>query len=229
MKTTDCLFSFKKAMPGASSRHRRLRHAVGLFAFFSAIAAGCLSAPRAQQQAAAAQRRTFLPTAAPAAPQAARFAAIKIGTFRTLPPFDARTFIVRRPDGECVSDFYNGWVAAPNDLIRVQTARYLTETKLFSDVYDASSSVCPPFALEGVVSELALDYTGAQPVAVATLRLLVLDNRAPTFNVLFSAERTGRAAFTATDRTAPAQAFGHALTQALAALAQSLAEAPLPH
>ena len=203
-------------------------HALALALLAAALAAGCLSVPRAQQRAAAAQKRTFLPVATPAAPHATRFAALKVGAFRTLPPFDARTFIVRRPGGECVGDFYNGWVAAPNDLIRGQAARYLAESALFADVYDAASAVCPPLALEGVVSDLALDYTGAQPAAVVTLRLLVLDGRAPAFTVLFSAEKTGRAPFDAADKAAPAQAFGQALTQALADLTQALADAPLP-
>jgi len=235
MKTANRFSSFwnptsrmRCAAWGVSWDRCDFRHVIGLLALLSVVTVGCLSAPRAQQQAAAAQRRTFLPIAGPAAPQAVRFAAIKIGTFRTLPPFDARTFIVRRSDGECVGDFYNGWVAAPNDLIRAQTARYLTESKLFADVYDASSSVCPPLVLEGVVSELSLDYKEAQPTAVVTLRFLVLDNRASTFTVLFSAEKTGRAPFEPADKAAPAQAFGQAFTQALGALAQALGDAHLP-
>ena len=192
------------------------------------LLAGCLAAaPRAQQKAAA-QKRTFLPVAAaPSAPAAApRFAAVKIRSFRALPPFDATGFVVRRSGSEFATDFYNAWLVPPQDLIRVQTARYLEQTGLFGAVYDASSGTLPPLSLEGVVSELFLDYAGQAPAAVVTLRLLVLDERAPAFTVLFSAEKTGRAAFDPADPAAPAHAFGQALTQALEALSRALAEAP---
>lgn len=192
------------------------------------LLAGCLGASRAQQ--AAAQKRTFAPLAQPAAPLAPspRFAAVKVRAFRVLPPFDARTFIVRRGGGEFAADFYNMWVVPPQDLLRVQTARYLEQTGLFSAVFDASSGTLPPLNLEGVVSDLCLDYTGGAPAAVVTLRLLVLDERSASFTALFSAEKTGRAPFDPADPSAPAQAFGQALTQALEALSQALAIAPLP-
>ena len=190
------------------------------------LVTGCLATHRAQH--AAAQIRSFMPVAAPAAPQTARFAALKLRTFRTLPPFDAHSFIIRRPGGELVSDYYNTWIAPPGDLIRAQTARYLEESRLFSAVYDASSGTLPPLGLEGVVSELCLDFTGAKPAAVVTLRLLVLDERSPAFTVLFSAEKSSRVTFDATDKSAPSPAFGQALTQALEALTQALATAGLP-
>jgi len=189
---------------------------------FLLLAAGCFGTSRTQQQAIA-QKRTFIPVAAPAAPRTTRFAALKVRAFRTLPPFDAHTFIVRRSGDEFVRDSYNTWIAPPNDLIRVQTVRYLEESRLFSAVYDASSGTLPPLGLEGVVSELYLDFAGPKPAAVVTLRLQVLDERASAFTILFSQEKSGRAEFDASDKTAPSQAFGLALTQALDALTQALA------
>lgn len=181
--------------------------------------AGCLGAGSRP----GAPKRTFLPVAeAPAARLSApRFGPVKIRSFRALPPFDARSFIVRRAGSEFAADYYNAWIAPPQDLIRVQTARYLERTGLFSAVYDASSGTLPELSLEGVVSEFFLDCGGGAPAAVVTLRLLVLDERAPGFTVLFSAGKTGRALAGAD----PALAFGQALTQALAALAQALGEA----
>jgi ABC-type uncharacterized transport system auxiliary subunit len=202
-------------------------HALTLFAL-PLLFTGCLgAAPRAQQRAAA-QKRTFLPLVSPAAAQAAapRFAPVKIRGFRALPPFDASGFIIRRPNSEFTADFYNAWLVPPQDLIRNQTARYLEQTGLFSAVYDAASGTLPPLSLEGVISELYLDCSGDTPAAVVTLRLLVLDERAAAFTVLFSAERSGRAPYDASDKSSPAQAFGQALTQALAALTQALADAP---
>ncbi len=193
------------------------------------LAAGCLHAPRAQQQAAA-QRRTFAPQAVPGArlAEAPRFAAVKLRGFRCLPPFDSRPLIVRRPGGEVAADFYNSWVAAPHDLLRAQTARHLERTGLFTALYDAASGTLPPLGLEGVVGELALDYTGARPAAALTLRLLVLDERAPDFAVLFSCERSARVPFDPGPADAGVRALNEALSNVLEALGRDLADAPLP-
>lgn len=195
----------------------------------SLLLTGCFSGKSAQQQAAA-QKRTFVPVVAPAQPAAATpgFAAVKVRAFRALPPFDARTFIVRRAGGEFAADFYNGWLVSPQELIRVQTSRYLEESRLFSAVYDAASGTLAPLGIEGVVSELYLDYTGENPEAVVTLRILVLNERSSDFTVLFTAEKGARVPFDPASKTGASQAFGVALTQTLEALAHALAAAPLP-
>jgi len=195
-------------------------------ASLSLFLVGCFGSTRVQQKTV--QKHAFLPIVAPAPAQTTRFAAIKIRTFRTLPPFDARTIIVRRPGDEFVCDTYNTWIAPPNDLFRSQTARYLEETHLFSAVYDASSGTLPPLGLEGVISELYLDFTGKKPVAVVTLRLLILNEKVPAFTVLYSAEKTGRFAFDPSDKVSLSKVFGQALTQALEAQAHSLMETSLP-
>ncbi|MEI7898921.1 MAG: hypothetical protein WCK89_01615 [bacterium] len=207
MKTTACLVLFTSSL----------------------LLAGCLGGKSAQLQAAA-QKRTFVPVVAAAQPvsPAPGFVAIKTRPFRVLPPFDTRAFIVRRAGGEFAADFYNGWIVAPQELIRVQTQRYLEEAGLFAAVYDSASGTLAPLSVEGVVSELTLDYTGEAPAAVVTLRLLVLDERAADFTVLFSAEKSARVAFAPDDKGAPAQALGAALTQTLESLIRALAAAPLP-
>ena len=194
-----------------------------------ALLAGCLGGKSAQQQALA-QKRTFVPVAdaAQAVAPSPGFAAVKIRSFRASPPFDARTFILRRADGEFVADFYNGWIVPPQELIRVQAARYLEEARLFAAVYDTGCGTIAPFGLEGVVSELYLDYTGEKPAAVVTLRLLVLDDQVPDFRVLYTDEKSARVPFDSAGKNAASQAFGKALTQTLEALVKELARAPLP-
>jgi len=191
------------------------------------LAAGCLGGRHAQRQALA-QKRTFVPLAGAAKPlaPAPRAAAVKVRAFRALPPFDARAFIVRRPGGEFAADFYNGWLAAPHELIRVQATRYLEASGLFAAVYDSASGTVAPLGLEGLVTELYLDHSGDAPAAVVTLRLLVLDERTPSFTVLATHEAQARVAYTPSAPAAASEAFGQALTQTLEALAAALAAAP---
>jgi len=191
------------------------------------LAAGCLGGRHAQRQALE-QKRTFVPLAGAAKPfaPAPRAAAVKVRAFRALPPFDARAFIVRRPGGEFAADFYNGWLAAPHELIRVQATRYLEASGLFAAVYDSASGTVAPLGLEGLVTELYLDHSGDAPAAVVTLRLLVLDERTPSFTVLATHEAQARVAYTPSAPAAASEAFGQALTQTLEALAAALAAAP---
>lgn len=193
----------------------------------STLAAGCLGGRHAQRQALA-QKRTFVPLAGVAKPLALapRAAAVKVRAFRALPPFDARAFIVRRPGGEFAADYYNGWLAAPHELIRVQATRYLEASGLFAAVYDSASGTVAPLGLEGLVTELYLDHSDAAPAAVVALRLLVLDERTPSFTVLATHEAQARVAYTPGAPAAASEAFGQALTQTLEALAAALAEAP---
>ena len=192
------------------------------------LLSGCIGGRSAQQQALN-QKRTFLPLVqtAPALVATPRFAAVKIRPFRIMPPYAARNFIVRRADGEAVADFYNSWLIPPQELFRVETARYLEATKLFAAVHDLDCGTFAPLGLEGVVNELYLDYSEAMPAAVVTLRLLILDECSPHFNLRFTAERQARVPFDPQLKNGASLAFSQALTQTLAALAEQLAQATL--
>ncbi len=192
------------------------------------LAAGCLGGSRAQRQALA-QKRTFVPLAGVAKPlaSASRAAAVKVRAFRVLPPFDARAFIVRRPGGEFAADYYNGWLAAPHELIRVQTTRYLEASGLFAAVYDGASGTVAPLGLEGWVTELYLDHSGDAPAAVVAMRLLVLDEQTPSFTVLATPEAQARVPYTPGTPAAASEAFGQALTQVLEALSAALSTCSL--
>lgn len=196
----------------------------GLFLIASCLAMGCVSSLSHAQRTAGQQKRTYLIEAAPAVSRSAvpLFGAVKIGRFSALPPFDSTCFVVRRPSGETVLDFYNGWIAAPHDLLRTQTSRYLEQTGLFEAVYDASSGTLPSFSVEGTLCDCFLDYRGQQPAAQITMRLLLLDERAPAFTVLCAVEKTGRSPLEGEGSEAAAKAFDRALTETLSALSQTL-------
>lgn len=204
--------------------HKTLRVTMVLLAS-GVLLAGCLgSGGRSAQREAQAQQRTFVPLAGEAKPLASapHATAVKMRAFRVQPPFDVRHFIVRRPGGEFTADYYNSWLAAPHELIRVQAMRYIETAGIFAAVYDSSSGTTAPLGLEGLVTELYLDHTGKEPAAVVALRLLVLDERTPYFTVLATHEARARVAYAPGTPTAASEAFGRALTQVLEKLAAEL-------
>lgn len=195
------------------------------------VFSGCLAAPRYAQKAALEQKRTFVPQVEAPKPLAEKplFAAVKCRSFRALPPFDDRSFIIRRAKGELAEDYYNLWLASPQDLIGAAAGRYLEGTGLFKAVYDSGSGTQTAIGLEGVVTELLLDYTKADaPVAVVGLRLSVLDERTPDFAVLFTVEKRCEAPVAEKGPAAASQAFSAALGQALDGIAQAFKGARLP-
>jgi ABC-type uncharacterized transport system auxiliary subunit len=182
------------------------------------LLAGCFSAGVSAQKKADALKRTYLPVAVATVPVVERplLPAIKLRAFTALSPYDSLQFVVRRANGETALDYYRGWVAAPQDLIRSQTGRYLEQTGLFEAMYDASSGTQPAWGLEGTVVECFLDYQGAEPAVQMTLRLLVLDEESVAFNVVFATQATARVPLQSQGEDSAVQAFNVALSQVLA-------------
>ena len=138
--------------------HTTLRVTMILLAS-SVLLAGCLgSGGRSAQREARAQKRPFMPLAGEAGPLASapRAAAVKMRGFRVQPPFDVRHFIVRRPGGEFAADYYNGWLAAPHELIRVQATRYIEASEAFGQ------------ALTQVLEMLTKELLASHPLFVTT-------------------------------------------------------------
>lgn len=190
---------------------------------------GCFGG-KAVQREAIAQRRTYILEIDEPAPltEKPRFVSAKMRSCRVMPPYDARNFVVRRDGGVTSADFYNTWLSSPAALVRDQTGKYLHGTRLFHHVYDSGAGTITPLGIEVVVDELWLDYTTTPAAACVRMRLLVLDERAPEFTVLFTAAHEVRQSFDVSERGASAYAFGRALSAALGEICGELRQAALP-
>lgn len=194
---------------------------VTLFALATLLFTGCISSD-AQHDAVGQKKsyaleastpRTSLPTP--------RFSPLKILSFKSQPPFEANNLIVRRANGETVMDYYTTWIAAPHELIRVQTMSYLRKTGLFKAVYDSNSGSLAQTGLEGTVEQILLDCHTETPTAVITLRFTIIDETTSDFTVLWSMETTGRAKVESGPLSI-IDAFDKALTKALEQMTHEL-------
>lgn len=193
---------------------------------FSILAlAGCISSD--SQRDAVNQKKSYaLEAATPRTPLLSpRFGQLKILSFKSQPPFEANNLVVRRANGETVMDYYTTWIAAPHELVRVQTMSYLRKTGLFKAIYDSASGSLSPNGLEGTVEQLLLDCRTDKPTAVITLRFNIIDESAPDFSMLWSAETTGRVEIEPNGSLAIIDAFDKALTKALEQMARELEKA----
>ena len=198
-----------------------------LFALSTLLLAGCISSD-AQHEAVGQKKSYALEVTTPPKPiLTPLFGPLKILSFKSQPPYDVNNLIVRRATGETVMDYYTTWIAAPHELIRVQAMSYLRKTGLFSAVYDSNSGSLAQAGLEGTVEQVLLDCREETPTAVITLRFTIVDETAPSFTVLWSAETTGRSKVESGPH-AISSAFDKALTQALEQMTRDLEKASLP-
>jgi len=193
---------------------------------FSILAlAGCISSD--SQRNAVNQKKSYaLEAATPLSPLLSpRFGHLKILSFKSQPPFEANNLVVKRANGETVMDYYTTWIAAPHELIRVQTMSYLRKTGLFKAIYDSASGSIAQAGLEGTVEQILLDCRTDKPTAVITLRFNIIDEAASDFTMLWSTEATGRAEIEPNGPLAIINAFDKALTKALEQTTRELEKA----
>jgi ABC-type uncharacterized transport system auxiliary subunit len=211
-----------------------VRRSLGECGFFCSLAAlslillsGCISSDA--QLIAVNQKHSYaLQANLPAKPMATpRFENLKMLSFNSQPPFDGGNLIVKRANGETVSDYYSTWIASPHELIRVQAMDYLRKSGLFKAVYDSSSGALAPMGLEGTVEEILLDFRKERPMAIITLRLSIVDETATDFTLLWSDEATGSAPLESSNPADLVAAFEKALTQSLAKLTRELEKSSL--
>ncbi|MGN6367844.1 MAG: ABC-type transport auxiliary lipoprotein family protein [Phycisphaerae bacterium] len=105
--------------------------------------------------------------------------ALRVRRIIAVPPFGGTAFVYRRGKNQLQTDYYNGFAAAPADLITAQLVEWLRAEHLFSAVADNNSGVGHQWALEGRLQELVIDTTGGTPRAVVTMEFVVLDDRDP--------------------------------------------------
>ncbi|MBO4288411.1 MAG: hypothetical protein J5985_09650 [Kiritimatiellae bacterium] len=197
------------------------------FSILACALTGCFGGGSAVQAKAASMRRVFAPEIpSKPAPRDARpvWGTVRLNGFRALAPFDAKTFLYRRGEGEFAADYYNGWIAQPADLIGDLFARYMEASAVFGRTVDARTAAAADVAVQGIVTRLYLDTSGSRPKAVASLRL-VFTALPPRTKLLALKEATGVAEYEPGKRGAEAGAFSAALEKAFAALADSIRKA----
>ena len=102
------------------------------------------------------------------------------------PPFDGSSFIYRTPAGTYVKDYYNEWVAPPQDLFSGQLVDWLSASRIFASVVGGQSAAPHRFALETNITALYGDFHDPHhPQVVLAARVFMLDDSGATRTVAF--------------------------------------------
>jgi cholesterol transport system auxiliary component len=145
------------------------------------------------------------PSASPAAPArppnnsvktaSAAMPALRVRRLQVANPYAGTAFVYRTPGGAFRTDYYNGFIAPPAELLTGALVDWLSRAGGFATVTDAASTVPARYVLEGNVTALFGDYTDRKaPKAVIRIKIFVLDEQARGSRLAFHKEYEASAA-----------------------------------
>jgi ABC-type uncharacterized transport system auxiliary subunit len=210
------------------SRIRRLTLVAGLSCMAIALAScGNMSKPYPEKNLFAIDAGP-----APAAKQTATTTAaadvLRVRRFRVAAPYDGLTFVYRTGEAQYRTDYYNGFIVAPEETLTSETIRWLTAAGPFASVIDGGSTVTSRFLLEGNVTALYADLSDAKaPKAVIQARFFMIDESGADARVRFQKAYAATVPAGAGQPAEIAAALGKAWGQILTGLAADLARADL--
>jgi cholesterol transport system auxiliary component len=116
-------------------------------------------------------------------------AVLRVRRLRVASPYDGQEFVYRIKGDEFRSDYYNGFIAAPDQLLTGSLVAWVLRAGIFESVVDMSSGIPARYVLEGDVTALYGDYTDkAAPKAVMTVRVFLLDDADAGLRIIFQKE-----------------------------------------
>ena len=103
-------------------------------------------------------------------------AVLEVGRFHAASAYATSEFVYRRSDHGYQTDYYRGFLVAPELAIGDAARQWLADAGVASAVVDAGGLVMPTHSLEGDVTALYGDFR-AEPAAVLELRIALIDHR----------------------------------------------------
>ena len=97
---------------------------------------------------------------------------LKMGSVSTAPPFDGKSLVYRLGDQRYEKDFYNIYLALPNEMVSNATRQWLNNAQIFSMTVGQGNSFFPFYNLQISVEEFYGDYR-VRPEAVVTVEFFL--------------------------------------------------------
>ena len=141
---------------------------------------------------------------------------LKVGTLSVTAPFDGKSLVYRLSESRYEKDFYNAYIALPNEMFANATRTWLNDAGIFRLTVDQSNGFFPYYTLQGHVEEFYGDYR-TKPEAVVTIQyyLSAASTSKAGNPVIFSPRYSQRIALTDNSRAALILGYQQALTTIL--------------
>lgn len=102
---------------------------------------------------------------------------VRVEPVRIAPPYDGRSLVYRTGEVSVSRDYYNVFIAPPDELATAELIRMLAESGVFKQVSSVASASSADVTLECMVTDLYADERDAQrPVAVCRAKFRRLKN-----------------------------------------------------
>jgi ABC-type uncharacterized transport system auxiliary subunit len=164
------------------------------------------------------------PASAPAATRRAK--TLRMGRVRVAPAFARKELVVRVDEVRYVTDFYNAFIAEPEDLLGARMAEWLDRAGPFKTVIQPGTRTPASYVLEATITELYGDFRpGRSPAAVMTVQFTLLDLTGVSTKVRLERTIGRRIALSEASPAALVRGYGQALGDILAELVPELAKA----
>ena len=116
-------------------------------------------------------------------------AVLRVRRLRVASPYDGQAFVYQIRNDEFETDYYNGFIAAPDQLLTGSLIAWVSRAATFKSVVDVSTGILARYVLEGNVTSLYGDYIDkAAPKAVMSIRIFLLDDRDADLRMIFQKE-----------------------------------------
>ena len=145
--------------------------------------------------------------------------ALRVRRLQVANPYAGTEFVYRTAGGSFRTDYYNGFIAPPAELLTGAVLDWLSRAGAFASVVDSTSTVPTRYVLEGNVTALYGDYTDRKaPKAVIRMKVFVLDEQARGSRLAFQKEYEA----TAPVRTASVRSLVEGWNQAARSVLEKL-------
>jgi len=152
-------------------------------------------------------------------------AVLQVRRLRVASPYDGKEFVYRTKTNEYRTDYYNGFIAAPDQSLTAALIAWISRTggTRFASVVDVASSIPPRYVLEGNVTSLYGDYADkASPKAVMAIKIFLFDDSDASGRVILQKQYNASAPIDPGSAESLVKGWGNAYRQILEQLTADL-------
>jgi len=153
---------------------------------------------------------------------------LEVRKLRIASPYDGQALVYRTKGDQFRSDYYNGFIAAPDQLLTGTLVAWLSRAGLFESVINSASDIPAKYVLEGNVTALYGDYTNkTAPIAIIAVTVFLIDDGNAQSRILFQREYHATAPIGSGSADSLVKGWGTAFRQILERISADLADPAL--
>jgi uncharacterized lipoprotein YmbA len=162
----------------------------------------------------------------PQSTQPPRPEVLMVQRVRVAEPYANATFVYQTGPSQFKMDYYNGFIATPDQLFGGELASWLARSGLYSSVITSGSMAAYQWSLESNMTELYGDYTQNPAHAVIEARFFLVNQSGGPFKIKFQKTYRQTVPLSGTGADKLVEGWNKAYREILTSLVNDLAQLP---